>query len=152
MPVGTLRPPKGHKGKPLILWAVACGRVRTTCQDGGAGVVAAHHRACRGLCAGLRAARIGVPCARGIEVLHRTLKSGTRTKDHRLADAGNLQACLALDMVVVWRVLYLTHLGRKMPDLPFDILALIFLSTSNRKTASDASIMVDKEKFQTHIA
>jgi hypothetical protein len=52
-----------------------------------------------------------------IEVFHRTLKSGCRIEDRRLAEAGNLQACLALDRVVAWRVLYLTHLGRQTPQV-----------------------------------
>ncbi len=56
-----------------------------------------------------------------IEVFHRTLKSGCRIEDRRLAEAGNLQACLALDMVVAWRVLYLTRLGRQTPDLPCSV-------------------------------
>ena len=56
-----------------------------------------------------------------IEVFHRTLKSGCRIEDRRLAEAGNLQACLALDMVVAWRVLYLTHLGRQTPDVPCSV-------------------------------
>jgi len=57
----------------------------------------------------------------GIEVYHRTLKNGCRIEDRRLAGAGNLQACLALDMIVAWRVLYLTHLGRHAPDVPCDV-------------------------------
>ena len=56
-----------------------------------------------------------------IEIFHRTLKSGCRIEDRRLADAGNLEACLALDMVVAWRVLYLARLGRTMPDLPCSV-------------------------------
>jgi hypothetical protein len=56
-----------------------------------------------------------------IEIFHRTLKSGCRLEDRRLAEAGNLQACLALDMIVAWRVLYLTRLGRQTPDLPCSV-------------------------------
>ena len=38
----------------------------------------------------------------------------------RLADAQSLQACLALalDLVVVWRVMTLTNRGRAVPDIP----------------------------------
>lgn len=53
-----------------------------------------------------------------IEVYHRTLKSGCRIEDRRLADADSLEACLALDLVVAWRVMYLTKLGRETPDVP----------------------------------
>ena len=54
----------------------------------------------------------------GIEVFHRTLKSGCRMEDRQLHNAKRLQTCLAIDMVVAWRVFYLTKLGRETPDVP----------------------------------
>ena len=57
----------------------------------------------------------------GIEVYHRTLKSGCRIEDRQLESAESLQACIALDMVVAWRIYHLTMLGRKVPDLPCTI-------------------------------
>lgn len=54
----------------------------------------------------------------GIEVFHRTLKSGCRIKDRQLGSAKRLQACLGVDMVVAWRIYHLTMLGREMPDHP----------------------------------
>ena len=54
----------------------------------------------------------------GIEVFHRTLKSGCRIKDRQLGTAHGLQACLGVDMVVAWRVYHLMMLAREMPDLP----------------------------------
>ncbi len=53
-----------------------------------------------------------------IEVYHRTLKSGCRIEDRRLADADRLEACLALDLVTAWRVFHLTKLGREAPEMP----------------------------------
>ncbi len=47
----------------------------------------------------------------GIEVFHRTLKSGCRVKDRQLETADCLETCLALDMVVAWRIYYLMMLG-----------------------------------------
>lgn len=58
----------------------------------------------------------------GIEVYHRTLKSGCRIEDRRLDDAKSLQACLAIDLVVAWRVFWLTMVGREQPDTPADQL------------------------------
>jgi hypothetical protein len=58
----------------------------------------------------------------GIEVYHRTLKSGCRIEDRRLDDAKSLQACLAIDLVVAWRVFWLTMVGREQPDTPCDQL------------------------------
>lgn len=52
----------------------------------------------------------------GIEVFHRTLKSGCRIKDRQLETADRLETCLGLDMVVAWRIYYLTMLGRETPD------------------------------------
>jgi len=54
----------------------------------------------------------------GIEVFHRTLKSGCRIKDRQLGTAHRLRACLGVDMVVAWRVFHLMMLAREMPDLP----------------------------------
>jgi len=56
-----------------------------------------------------------------IEVFHRTLKSGCRIEDRRLADAESLQACLALDLVVAWRVMHLAKLGRETPEVPCSV-------------------------------
>jgi len=54
----------------------------------------------------------------GIEVYHRTLKSGCRIEDRQLEAAERLETCLGVDMVVAWRIYYLTMLGREKPDLP----------------------------------
>jgi len=54
----------------------------------------------------------------GIEVYHRTLKSGCRIKDRQLEVAERLETCLGVDMVVAWRVYYLTMLGRETPEVP----------------------------------
>ena len=54
----------------------------------------------------------------GIEVYHRTLKSGCRIQDRQLGSADGLAACLGVDMVVAWRVYHLAMLGRQTPDLP----------------------------------
>jgi len=56
----------------------------------------------------------------GIEVYHRTLKSGCRIEDRRLDNADRLEACIAVDMVVAWRVFLLTMLNREHPELPCD--------------------------------
>ena len=51
----------------------------------------------------------------GIEVYHRTLKSGCKIEDRQLGNAGRLESCLAIDMVVAWRIYYLTRQGRETP-------------------------------------
>lgn len=57
----------------------------------------------------------------GIEVYHRTLKTGCRIKDRQLGTADRLEACLGVDMVVAWRIYHMTMLGRGMPDHPCTI-------------------------------
>jgi len=54
----------------------------------------------------------------GIEVYHRTLKSGCRIEDRQLGTASGLEACLGVDMVVAWRVFHLARLARETPHLP----------------------------------
>ena len=56
-----------------------------------------------------------------IEVYHRVLKSGCRIEDRRLGNAETLQACLAIDLVVAWRIFRLTMLGRTVPNVPCEI-------------------------------
>lgn len=54
----------------------------------------------------------------GIEVYHRTLKTGCRIEDRQLGTADRMEACLGVDMVVAWRIYHLTMLGREVPDHP----------------------------------
>ena len=54
----------------------------------------------------------------GIEVYHRTLKSGCKIETRQLGSADRIEACLAIDMVVAWRIMHLTQLGREHPDAP----------------------------------
>jgi len=56
----------------------------------------------------------------GIEVYHRTIKSGCRIEDRRLDDAHSLEACLAIDLVVAWRIYWLTMAGREKPQSSCD--------------------------------
>lgn len=53
----------------------------------------------------------------GIEVYHRTLKSGCNVEERQLGSAERIESCLAIDMVVAWRVYYLTKLGRETPKV-----------------------------------
>ncbi|MHC4854303.1 MAG: IS4 family transposase [Planctomycetota bacterium] len=119
----TLRPPNGHKGPAVTVWAVYSHEVDydpaqiknplswmllTTVET------ATFDQACE---------RLRWYAGRwGIEVYHRTLKSGCRIKDRKLARADRLETCLAIDMVIAWRLFWLTHQGRETPDMPCDII------------------------------
>ena len=56
-----------------------------------------------------------------IEVFHRTLKSGCLIENRQLGSANRLEACLAIDLVVAWRIHYLTKLGRETPNVPCSV-------------------------------
>jgi hypothetical protein len=54
----------------------------------------------------------------GIEIYHRILKSGCRVESRQLENAHRLTNCMAIDMVVAWRIHHLTSLGKETPDVP----------------------------------
>ncbi len=54
----------------------------------------------------------------GIEVYHRILKSGCRVEARQLENSHRLSNCLAIDLIVAWRIFYLTLLGEHTPDVP----------------------------------
>jgi hypothetical protein len=54
----------------------------------------------------------------GIEVYHRILKSGCRVEARQLENTHRLCNCLAIDMIVAWRIQHLTCLGQETPDVP----------------------------------
>jgi hypothetical protein len=54
----------------------------------------------------------------GIEIYHKTLKSGCKIEERQLGDADTIEACLAIDMVVAWRIYHLVKLGRETPNVP----------------------------------
>jgi hypothetical protein len=53
-----------------------------------------------------------------IEVYHRTLKSGCQVEQRQLGLAERIETCLAIDMVVAWRIFHLAKLGREVPNIP----------------------------------
>lgn len=58
-------------------------------------------------------------CRWQIEIYFKVLKSGCRIEKLQLSD-NNFAACLSLYMIIAWRILFLTTLGRECPDLPCD--------------------------------
>lgn len=52
-----------------------------------------------------------------IETFHRILKSGRKSEDRRLETLERLERCLSIDMITAWRLMYLTMLGRKTPEI-----------------------------------
>jgi hypothetical protein len=54
----------------------------------------------------------------GIEEYHRTIKSGCRIENRQLADRTVWENCLAIDLVVAWRVEHIKKLARQTPHAP----------------------------------
>jgi hypothetical protein len=52
-----------------------------------------------------------------VEVFFRVLKSGCRVEDRRFEALDRLLPCLAVYLIVAWRVLYLCRLGRSCPEM-----------------------------------
>jgi hypothetical protein len=55
-------------------------------------------------------------CRWQIEVYFKVLKSGCKIEDRQFQDAKNYLPCLALYMVIAWRVMYVMMLGRQCPE------------------------------------
>ena len=59
-------------------------------------------------------------CRWQIEIYFKVLKSGCRVEELQLEQRERLEPALALYMIIAWRVLYLTKLGRDCPEMPCD--------------------------------
>jgi hypothetical protein len=129
--------PRRHQGPPIPVWAVLAQE-----QDAPAGVKPLEW---------ILLTTVPVTCLEqaieklmwyarrwGIEVLHRTLKSGCRIEQRQLGQADRIEACLAIDLVVAWRIYYLNKLGREVPQAPCTVYfeeaqwkALMVFTTNN---------------------
>ena len=61
-------------------------------------------------------------CRWQIEVFFRILKSGCRIEKLQLETIERLEPALAFYMIIAWRILFLTMLGRECPELPCDVV------------------------------
>jgi len=61
-------------------------------------------------------------CRWQIEVFFKILKSGCKVEELQLEHVDRIENALAFYQIIAWRVLYLTMLGRKCPELPCDLV------------------------------
>ena len=61
-------------------------------------------------------------CRWQIEIYFRILKSGCRFEELQLEKLERLEPALAFYMIIAWRVLFLTMLGRECPEMPCDVV------------------------------
>lgn len=59
-----------------------------------------------------------------IEMYFKVLKSGCEVEKLQLETTERLMACVAVYLIVAWRVLYLTILGRECPDMSCDAVLM----------------------------
>ncbi len=57
-----------------------------------------------------------------IEDWHRVLKSGCRVEDLAHKTAERLRRAIAINLVIAWRIMLMTLLGRETPELPAEVL------------------------------
>lgn len=61
-------------------------------------------------------------CRWQIEIFFKVLKVGCEVEELQLESLKRLEICIALYMMVAWRILFVTMQGRQYPDLPCDRL------------------------------
>lgn len=116
-----LRPPKGRKGKPIPLWVV-----HLVEENPPTGVKAIEWFLLTTMeVSTVEQAQIvlGYYCQRWrIEDWHRVLKSGCEVEELRNETAERVKRALAIYLVIAWRIMLMTLLGRKVPELPAEVL------------------------------
>jgi hypothetical protein len=118
----VLPAPKHHAGKPpLRLWAV---HVREPRPPAGVAPLEWFLLSTREIASVEQAQEcLRWYCLRWrIEDWHRVLKSGCRVEALQHKTAERLKRAIALNLVIAWRIMLLTLLGRQAPELPADVL------------------------------
>jgi hypothetical protein len=57
-----------------------------------------------------------------IEIFFKVLKSGCQVEKLQLEEFERLKTCLAFYLIIAWRILFVTKLGRDYPDLPCSVV------------------------------
>jgi hypothetical protein len=117
-----LRPPKAHKGSPPIsLWVV---HLVEENPPNGTKAVEWFLLSTMAVTSPEQALTLlDYYCFRWrIEDWHRVLKSGCGIEELRNDTAERLKRAIAIYMVIAWRVMLMTLLGREVPELPADVL------------------------------
>ena len=117
-----LRPPAEHKDKkPIVLWAV---HVMETSPPAGAPALEWFLLTTIAITSDEQAQEcLRWYCLRWrIEDWHRVLKSGCRIEDMQHKSAERLKRAIAINLVIGWRLMLMTLLGRTCPELPPDLL------------------------------
>jgi hypothetical protein len=83
-----------------------------------------------------------------IEDWHRVLKSGCRIEEIAHRTANRLRRAIAIELVIAWRIMLMTLLGREQPELPAEVmfseLEIEVLSAVAKKKTPNASNAVSR--------
>lgn len=78
-----------------------------------------------------------------IEEFHRVLKSGCKVEKHMQRTAEKLKLLIAVDMVIAWRIMLLSLLGREHPEISCDLVFSKYewqaLALVSKKTLNSAA-------------
>lgn len=83
-------------------------------------------------------------CRWEIEIYFRVLKSGCKIEELQLETELRMQACLAVYMIVAWRVMFLLMMGRECPKLSCDVVLsdaewkAVYMVATNKAAPSKA--------------
>jgi len=117
-----LRPPDYHKDKPpIVLWVVHV--VEDNPPEGEEGIEWYLLTTMK-----IESAEDAERCLRWyclrwrIEDWHRVLKSGCCIEDAAHETAERLKRSIAINLVIAWRIMLMTLLGRETPELPVEVL------------------------------
>ena len=114
-----LRPPfrRAKKLTPITLWVVMAKEINPPANEDPIEWILLTNLRVKTLKKALQVIRLY--CRRWqIEIFHKILKSGCCVEKAQLKTAERLLPRIALQMVVAWRIHYVTMLGRACPDLP----------------------------------
>jgi hypothetical protein len=135
-----LRPPAQHKARPpLTLWVV---HAQETSQPADAEPVEWFLLTTRQIDSASQAEEcLRWYCLRWrIEDWHRVLKSGCRIEALQHQTAERLKRAIGINMVIAWRIMLMTLLGRQCPELPAEVLfsdlEIRVLEAYSKKTVS----------------
>jgi len=118
-----LKPPQGRTGRGVELWAIYAHEVDYDPQEVKSPLSWMLLTTVETNTAEEAVERLGWYAKRwGIEVFHRILKSGCRIRDRQMRTAERLETCLALDMIIAWRIQWLTVQGRETPEVGCDLI------------------------------
>jgi hypothetical protein len=117
-----LYPPAGHRAKqPLTLWVI---HARETTTPADAEPLEWFLLTTIAITDAEQAAEcLRWYCLRWrIEDWHRVLKSGCQVEELQYETAERLRRAIAIKMVIAWRIMLMTLLGRSCPELPAEVL------------------------------